>query len=251
MRRRLHLQNTASSVYLGPTNPNPPLPQLLLNRFDVTHPRGRVLTRLHFLWHDHSYFRLVYQNDHWISHELLRTSQPWPFQLKQWRDRKGIKTIINLRGGFDASFFALEKHACEQLGLKLVNHTATSRDVPTAAQVLAARDMFNSIEYPALMHCKSGADRAGIMSVLYCHFRLGQPIRQAMKQLSPRYLHSKAGKTGVLDYIFERYLEDAEPKGISFLDWTQSPEYDPVRIKAEHKAHWLFTLLTEGLLRRE
>lgn len=251
MRRRLHLQNIASSVYLGPTNPNPRHPQLLLTRFDLSHPRGRVLTRLHFLWHDHSYFRLVYQNDHWISHELLRTSQPWPFQLKQWRDRKGIKTVINLRGGFDASFFALERHACERLGLKLVNHTATSRDVPTAQQVLAARDMFNSIEYPALMHCKSGADRAGIMSVLYCHFRLGQPIRQAARQLSPLYLHAKAGKTGVLDYIFERYLAEAEPRGISFLDWTQSSDYDPAKIKADFKAQWWGSLFTEGLLRRE
>jgi protein tyrosine/serine phosphatase len=247
----VHLQFITPSVYLGPANPNPQRAQLILTHFDLSNPRGRVLTRLDFLWNDHSYFRLVYQNDHWLSDELVRTSQPWPFQLKQWRARKGIKTVINLRGGFDASFFALEKHACEQLGLTLVNHTATSRDVPSAAQVIAARDMFDSIEYPALMHCKSGADRAGIMSVLYCHFRLGQPIRQAVKQLSPFYLHTKAGKTGVLDYIFERYLTEAEPKGISFLDWTQSPEYDPVKIKADFKAQWWGTALTEGLLRRE
>lgn len=247
----MHLQFITPSVYLGPANPNPQRAQLILTHFDLSNPRGRVLTRLDFLWNDHSYFRLVYQNDHWLSDELVRTSQPWPFQLKQWRDRKGIKTVINLRGGFDASFFALEKHACEQLGLTLVNHTATSRDVPSAEQVIAARDMFDSIEYPALMHCKSGADRAGIMSVLYCHFRLGQPIRQAVKQLSPFYLHTKAGKTGVLDYIFERYLTEAEPEGISFFDWTQSPEYDPVKIKADFKAQWWGTALTEGLLRRE
>jgi protein tyrosine/serine phosphatase len=112
----------------------------------------------------------------------------------------GIKTIINLRGGFDASFYALEKDACERLGLTLVDFTVTSREVPSRARVLGAKEMFETIEYPALMHCKSGADRAGIMSVLYSHFRLGQPIREAMKQLSLRYLHVKAGKTGVLDY---------------------------------------------------
>ena len=27
--------------------------------------------------------------------------------------------------------------------------------------------MFETIEYPAVMHCKSGADRAGIMAALY------------------------------------------------------------------------------------
>lgn len=222
-----------------------------VNRFDLTRPYSRVLARLDFLWNDHAYFRLLYQNDHWLSDELVRTAQPWPFQFRQWRDRAGIRTVINLRGGFDASFFALERRACEKLGLNLVNHTATSRDVPTAVQVLAARDMFNSIEYPALMHCKSGANRTGIMSVLYCHFRLGQPIRQALGQLTARYGHAKAGKTGVLNYIFERYLDEAEPKGISFLDWTQSPDYDPVKLKADFRAQWWGTLLTEGLMRRE
>jgi protein tyrosine/serine phosphatase len=250
LRRRLHLQIIASSVYLGPAKPNPQPPQLILNRFDLTHPRGRLVAGLDYLWNDHAYLRLFFQNAHWVSDELVRTNQPWPFQLKRWK-AAGIKTVINLRGGFDASFFALEKHACERLGLTLVNFTATSRDVPSAENVLATRELFNSVQYPAVMHCKSGADRAGIMSVMYCHFRLGQPIRQALRQLSPRYLHAKAGKTGVLDYIFERYLADAEPKGISFLDWTQSSDYDPVKIKADFKAQWWGTFFTEGLLRRE
>ncbi|HUO23949.1 MAG TPA: protein tyrosine phosphatase, partial [Caulobacteraceae bacterium] len=180
----------------------------------------------------------------------VRSNQPWPYQLKRWK-REGIKTVVNLRGGFDASFFALEKDACERYGLNLVNFTVTSRDVPSKAAVLAARELFQTIEYPALMHCKSGADRAGVMSVLYAHFRLGQPIRQAMEQLSLRYLHVKAGKTGVLDYTFERYLEDAEPKGISFEDWVMSDAYDPPKMKAEFRAGMLGSVLTEKLLRRE
>ena len=36
---------------------------------------------------------------------------------------------------------------------------------------------------------RSGADRAGIMSVLYMHFRQGKTIREAMDQLHLRYLH--------------------------------------------------------------
>jgi protein tyrosine/serine phosphatase len=111
--------------------------------------------------------------------------------------------------------------------------------------------MFETIEYPALLHCKSGADRAGIMSVLYSHFRLGQPIREALAQLSLRYLHMKQGKTGVLDYVFERYLADAEPKGISFIDWVNSDAYDPAAMKAEFRAKWWGSAITEGVARRE
>ena len=218
--------------------------------FDLTTSSGRFGTTLDYLWNDHAYLRLGFENAHWISSELVRTNQPWPFQFKRWKE-KGVKTIINLRGGFDASFYALERDACERLGLELIDFTVTSREVPTRAQVLGAKAMFDTIEYPALMHCKSGADRAGVMSVLYSHFRLGQPIREALSQLSLSYLHVRAGKTGVLDYVFDRYLADAEPKGMSFIDWVESDAYDPVAMKAEFRAKWWGTLLTEQLIKRE
>ncbi len=216
----------------------------------MTTPAGRFSTVLDYLWNDHAYLRLGFQNAHWISPELVRANQPWPFQFRQWKER-GIKTVINLRGGFDASFYALERDACSRLGLELIDFTVTSREVPSRARVLGAKAMFETIEYPALMHCKSGADRAGIMSVLYSHFRLGQPIRQAIDQLSPRYLHVKAGKTGVLDYVFERYLSEAEPQGMSFLDWVESDAYNPAAIKADFRARWWGTMLTETLIKRE
>jgi protein tyrosine/serine phosphatase len=221
-----------------------------MNRFDLTTPAGRRRAQRDYLWNDHAFLRVRFQNAHWISDELVRTNQPSPRQLKAWRDR-GIKTIINLRGGFDSSFYALEKEACEQLGLKMVDFTVTSREAPSRAQIRGAKELFQTIEYPALMHCKSGADRAGIMSVLYMHFRKGLPIREALRQLSFRFLHVRHGKTGVLDYMLERYLEEAEPKGVDFLEWVESEAYDPKRIKEDFKAQWWGTLVTERLLRRE
>jgi len=221
-----------------------------LPSFDLTTPRGRLRTTLDHLWNDHAYLRLGFSNAHWISDELVRTNQPWPFQLKAWADR-GIRTVINLRGGFDASFRALEVEACARLGLELVDFVIASRDVPTPEKVLGARALFETVRYPALMHCKSGADRAGIMAVFYKHFRQGQSIREALNQLSPRYLHVRAGLTGVLDYIFERYLAEGEPAGLTFVQWVESPAYDPVAIKADFKAAWWGTLLTDRLMRRE
>jgi protein tyrosine/serine phosphatase len=218
--------------------------------YDTTTRWGRFKTYLSYLWHDHAYLRLGFKNDHWISPELVRTNQPWPHQLAEWK-KKGVKTIINLRGGFDGSFYALEKYACEKVGLKMVDFVITSREAPIKERVLGARDLFESIEYPALMHCKSGADRAGIMSVLYCHYRLGLPIEEAMEQLSFKYLHIKQGKTGVLDYTFERYLKDAAPKGLTFTQWVESPDYDPVKIKADFRAGMIGGIVTEGILRRE
>src|SRR5258706_15402344 len=157
---------------------------------DVTTAGGRLRNHLDYLWKDHAYLRLGFQNDYWISAELVRRNQPWPPQLAAWKDR-GIKTVVNLRGGFDASFHALEKDACRRLGLEMVNFTVTSREVPSREQMLGAKRLYETIAYPALIHCKSGADRAGIMSVLYMHFSQGRTIREAMDQLHLRYLHVK------------------------------------------------------------
>jgi protein tyrosine/serine phosphatase len=218
--------------------------------FDLATPGGRLKTYLDYLWNDHAYLRLGFSNAHWISDELVRANQPWPHQIAAWKDR-GIRTVVNLRGGFDASFHALEKDACERLGMNLVDFTITSREVPSRERVLGAKRLFETLEYPAMMHCKSGADRAGIMSVFYMHFRKGKTIREALDQLHLRYLHVKQGKTGVLDYTFERYLEQGEPAGMSFLEWVESPMYDPAGIKADFRAQMWGSLVTEGLLKRE
>jgi hypothetical protein len=89
------------------------------------------------------------------------------------------------------------------------------------------------------------------MSVLYMHFRKGLPIREAMEQLSLKYLHVKQGKTGVLDYVFERYLAQGEPAGMAFLEWVESPMYDPKGMKADFRAGMIGSALTETVLRRE
>ena len=70
-------------------------------RFDLSTPVGRAKTYLDYLWNDHAYLRLGFSNAHWISDELVRANQPWPHQLAAWKAR-GVKTVINLRGGFDA-----------------------------------------------------------------------------------------------------------------------------------------------------
>ena len=218
--------------------------------YDLSTFWGRVRAYWGFIWGDHAFLRVGFSNAHWIGPDMIRTNHPWPFQLAWWKKR-GLKTVINLRGGFDASFHALEKDACERLGLKMVDFTITSREVPSRARVHGAKELFETIEYPALMHCKSGADRAGMMAVFYRHFHLGEPISVAMNQLSKKYLHSREGLTGVLDYTLEKYVAEIEPRGISFIDWVDSPDYDPKAIRAEFKAGWWGKLVVDRLLKRE
>ena len=220
-------------------------------RYDLSTRIGRFKAGWDYIWHDHAFLRVFFRNAHWLGPDLVRTNQPSPRQLADWK-RQGIRTVINLRGSDrDEAWFALEKDACARLGLTLISAPLDSRDPPQKDRVHRARELFRTIAYPALIHCKSGADRAGMMAVFYRHFHLGEPMSEAIGQLSKRYLHHREGLTGVLDYTLEKYLTEVEPTGVSFIDWIDSDAYDPKAIRAEFKAGWWGTLLTEKLLRRE
>ena len=217
--------------------------------FDLSQKSGRLAALVDMTFRDHAFLRVWWQNAHWISNEMMRANQPWPFQIRR-RAAQGIKTIINLRGGFGTSFHQLERDACERAGIKLENFTVTSRGAPTLEQVRGAKELFERIAYPALMHCKSGADRAGLMSTLYLHYRQGLPIEQAMKMLSLRYGHVRQGKTGVIDYFFEQYLARGKPKGLSLIEWMER-DYDPDQLKAQFKSSWWGNVLVDTIFRRE
>ena len=219
-------------------------------RFDVSTEAGRRAAERDFFWNDHAFLRLAFSNAHWLGPDLVRTNQPSPRQLEGWA-RRGIRTVINLRGERDEGYYWLEKAACERLGLTLIDAPLDSRDPPGKDRVRRARDLFRSIDYPVLIHCKSGADRAGLMAVFYRHFHLGEPISRAMTELSKKYLHSREGLTGVLDHFLETYVNEVEPTGVGFMEWVESDAYDPQAMRKDFRANWWGTLLTEKLLRRE
>lgn len=224
--------------------------QTLAGMRDGLDQRARLAAYVDFLVSDHAYLRLAFRNAHWISDELVRSNQPWPHQLSAWKAR-GIRTVLNLRGSSEGSAHRLEREACARFGLQMVEFRVSSKEAPAREQIAAARRLFDEMAYPVLMHCKSGADRTGLMSVLYLHFRHGIAIRNATAQLGLRYLHMKSGRPGVLDYVFARYLAEAEPQGVAFADWIAGPGYDPAQLQAAYRGQMRRSWLADGLLRRE
>lgn len=218
-------------------------------KLDLTDPKDRKQAYRDLTWGDHGFLRLRFHNRHHIGGGMYRENQPSPKRIKQWAD-EGIKTVINLRGESPKGFYLLEKEACEEHGIKLINYRMYSRDVHTVEALLGAKELFETIEYPAVMHCKSGADRTGIMGVLYRHFKMGDPISDAVEQLSFKYLHVRQGKTGMLDFFFEDYLRHAEKNDISFTEWVKTI-YDPPDVKSRFMAGWAGSMLTEKVLKRE
>ncbi len=198
---------------------------------------------------DHGIFRLVYSNRHQITGTAWRSSQPAPHQIAQMA-RRGVKTVLNLRGDRECGGFRLEQEACLRHGLSLVNFDLKSRAAPPREKFHEAKALFEQVEYPILMHCKSGADRAGLASVLFMHFKEGVPMADAAGQLDVKFGHFKKSDTGILDYVFERYIERNTQTPVDFLTWVDEI-YDPVELEREFKAGSLTNVLVNKVLRRE
>lgn len=219
--------------------------------FDLSTPEGRRAAERDLVWADHGFLRNIYQNFHWIEPgAMARSNQPSPAQIAAYAEKYGIKTILNARGKSDTGYYALEKDACERLGINLIDLRLRSREPPSIEAIHRCKQIFETIQYPALMHCKSGADRAGVAAVLYKHFKMGMPIAEAVEQLSLKYLHVKQGKTGMIDFFFATYLAETKESGKPFLQWVDE-DYDPERVKAAFMGEWWANILVDKILRRE
>ena len=216
---------------------------------DLNNPADRKKAYRDLTWGDHGFLRLRFANHHAIGGGMFRENQPSPNRIAQWA-KMGIKTNVNLRGESPKGFYLLEKEACEKHGITMVDFRVYSRDTHTPEKIRGAKELFESIEYPAVMHCKSGADRTGIMGVLYRHFHMGDSIEKAMEQLEFKYLHVKQGKTGMLDFFFKDYLTYAKTHDIEFIDWVETV-YNPADVKARFMEQWSGNPVTELILRRE
>ncbi|MEM7060091.1 MAG: tyrosine-protein phosphatase [Pseudomonadota bacterium] len=210
----------------------------------------RLRAWVNMIFIDHAFFRMAYLNLHRLSADAWRAAQPLPYQITRLARKKGLKSIVSLRGGQGFGSLALELEACKKSGVSFEIFGLRSRALPTAEEILAADKLFQEITYPVLFHCKSGADRAGIMSALFLILREAVPVSQAKEQLSLRFGHIRQGKTGVLDAMFDAYLADQPDETMPFLEWTQT-RYDPDAITNAFQSGQIGAFLSDTVLRRE
>lgn len=222
----------------------------------VKRARGPVTTRwqyvlAHFesLFIDDLFLSYLFPNRHKISPHMLRSGQPHYLQIGRL-GLKGIKTIINLRGARDCASFFLEDKACREHGIKLVNFPINSRQPPKLEVLEQLETLFADIEYPALMHCKAGADRVGIMSALYLLIAEKRPIEEAKKQLSLRYGHIRFAKAGVLLKFLETFEEFSRLHKVDFMTWARK-HYDRDAVMASHKPLTKIEWFYSAVLHRE
>lgn len=210
---------------------------------------GRAKAWTNMLLADHGVFRLAYLNLFQVTRDFWRSAQPAPRDIAR-AARAGVRTIVNLRGGREHGSWPLEREACEAHGIALVDFVVRSRGAPDRETILASKAFFDGLQYPVLVHCKSGADRAGFMAALYLLVHENRPLDEAMAQLSLRYGHFRFAKTGILDAFFERYRDEGLSQGMPFLDWVAT-RYDPEALERDFKPHGVSNFLVDTVLRRE
>ncbi len=198
---------------------------------------------------DHAVFRALWTNlAPVIPGKLYRSNHPTPATLAAASRRLGLKALVNLRGPRFCGSDALSREAARRLGLTHIDMAFESRGAPHRDRILRFADIYRTLPTPALLHCKSGADRAGLASGLAVMFE-GGGTADALKQLSWRFGHWKTSRTGILDAFFIRYAIDAEGR-LPFLDWVRT-EYDEAALKQDFVAHGLSSFMTDRVLRRE
>ncbi|WP_298222939.1 tyrosine-protein phosphatase [Acidocella sp.] len=216
---------------------------------NVLTPKGRRNAWVDALFVDHAVLRLFWTNfAPVVPGKLYRSNHPTPGNLRQFTRKVGLKSLINLRGQAKNGSDALSREEARRLGLDFYDMAFESRGAPQKERILRLADILAQMRGPALIHCKSGADRAGLVAGLYILIN-GGSAAEAAKQLSLRFGHIKYSKTGILDAFFKLYQAAGEGKK-PFLEWVRD-DYNDAELKAAFKAGRLAEFINSKVFRRE
>ena len=211
--------------------------------------RDRAVAWRDSLLVDHAIFRVLWENlAEVVPGKLYRSNHPTPARLAAAKRRYGLRSLINLRGHRQCGSDALSRHTAAELGLHHIDMAFESRGAPHRDRILRFADLYRTLEAPALMHCKSGADRAGLASGLAVLFEGGSST-DALAQLSWRFGHWSRSRTGILDAFFVRYAAEAEGR-VPFLHWVEH-EYDEAALRRDFVAGGLSSFIVDRVLVRE
>ena len=192
---------------------------------DISTPAARRGAWWHYQFLDHGILRHLWTNFDRVAPDVYRSNQPDPRRLRRMA-RRGIRTVLNLRGATAHSPYLFERETCDALGMTLADLRLNARRAPPRAALLELIDLLETLDRPLLIHCKSGADRAGLASAIVLLTRDGADIAGARRMLSWRYLHLRATATGVLDQAIADYAARRALGEIGFRDWV-AQHYDP------------------------
>jgi protein tyrosine phosphatase (PTP) superfamily phosphohydrolase (DUF442 family) len=187
----------------------------------------------------YGYLRYVMHNFHpVVPGKVYRSAQPDADGLRDWITRYGLRTIVNLRADAAKHGLAEETAVARQAGVAVINIRLPNGSLPESPLLMHLADVLESAEKPMLIHCRQGADRTGVASVMARMAVGGKTYDRSREQLDIRFLHL-AGDAGQIGGVLEKYEQYCRQRGTGtggwreFRDWVFSvyqPSYAYVRI---------------------
>jgi protein tyrosine/serine phosphatase len=121
---------------------------------------------------------------------LYRSAQLNKTQFETVIRQHSIKSILNLRGGqLTDPWYADEIDASKELGVTHFDYPISARRRVTPDQITDILSIVRSAPKPLLIHCRSGADRTGLVAALFLLDDEHADPAEADRQLSLLYGH--------------------------------------------------------------
>jgi len=139
--------------------------------------------------------------------EAYRSAQLDQDELEYYIRKFGIRSIINVRGKKTGeSWYMEEVKTCRNLGVRHYDLKLSPKKAPSPRRIQELLRLFRIAPRPVLIHCKAGADRAGLAAALWKMVIDGAPQSVARRHLGIRYGHIPFGPTQALDAFLENWV---------------------------------------------
>ncbi len=152
-------------------------------------------------------------NLHAVSEGILYRSAQLNKNETEWAVREyGIKSVLNLRGAHQGQpWYDDEIAASGELGLVHYDYPLSAKRLVTSHQIAELLDIVRGAPKPLLIHCKSGADRSGLVAALYRFAETGASAADADRELSLIYGHFPylTSRSGAMDDSFWAFVAGA------------------------------------------
>lgn len=156
--------------------------------------------------------------------QVYRSAYPTPGNLREWTRDYGLRAILCLMSHREADSLEGDRAVAAELGLARIEIPLKVNRLPCRGEILPLVRALETAPRPVLIHCKVGADRTGVASVMAAMAVGGMSFAEARRHLTFRHLHIRAA---VAD-LFSLYEQDCLRQGIptggwdSFCSWLQN-----------------------------
>ncbi len=138
--------------------------------------------------------------------EAYRSAQMDRDELEYYINKYHLRSILNLRGkNPEEDWYNDEVKISLEYGLTHYDLALSASRELTDQEVKRLVEIFESAPRPILIHCKSGADRSGLVAAMWKVIVDKETKEGAKNQLSLLYGHIPIGPTSAMDHFFERW----------------------------------------------